>query len=200
MGLLSRLFGSKPSFNDRVFVTHQGKAADLVRHVSTDVKSGNGVVVYHFDDTARWLRDAFQAAGMGFEDVRRPSASAVMDLPASVGAGSVPLVSSNELASAYELVRGEKPPIGRAPIRVHVAERFPTPERDDNVLAFHEVLPKGSEFIAYVSLDEPWLEAIVSDQVRSLMKELGLKDDECLTHSMISSSPTWASGRRRVQT
>lgn len=179
MGVLGRLFGTKPNFIDRVWRTEARKLRDLVERA----REGTCLVVYHFADTGERLRALLDDAGIDYETLTRPGADRLARL------SGVHLLASEEIPDEVKRGLGQRP--GHAvetASHVHLAEHYPIPSRDDEVLNLHTILARGSRFFCYVGLDEPWLEKVIGDSTRTLLDRLGMSDDEPIEHSMVGSA------------
>jgi len=184
VGILSRLFGSKTSFIDRVWTTAERKLDDVVDRVGRDIAAGTpSILVYHFEATGEALEERLRGANVLFENIRTPSTQVLHALDTAAGPSTVPLVSSTEIPASL-------PPQNRpgAPVSVHLAEHFPTPSRDDHVVGLAAILPPKSTFTAYVALDEGWVRDVIGSSVTDIMKQLGMDEDECVTHASIASA------------
>lgn len=187
MGFLKRLFTSKPTFEDRVWQTRELALEDLVRQVAADQRDGavDCLVVYHFPDTEERLGSKL---GPNNQVLSRPGSDVLANLRSRAGS-AVAVLASDEIPE--EVKRGRdsrRRTSGERPCHVHLAEHFPMPYRDDHVLNLGSILPSSSKFFCYVGLDESWLAANLGAEVRPLLDQLGMSDDEPLVHSMIGSA------------
>ena len=74
------------------------------------------------------------------------------------------------------------------PYSLHLVERYPIPEPDDRILAFVTKHWHIAPPTAYVALSEKWLTHLMGDRVTTLLEKMGLKEDECIEHSLILNS------------
>jgi len=179
VGFLSRWFSSKPTLEDRVWKTEALKLEDIVQRAGP----GTCLIVYHFAETGERLRSLLDARGLDYEYLERPSTN---ELERHSGVG---LLDSGHIPE--EIRRGQAKrsmPGDETPCDVHLAEHYPIPGRDDHVLNLHAILPPGSEFHGYVGLDEAWIEKMLGSSTRALLDQLGMKDSEPLSHSMIGGA------------
>lgn len=191
MSFLSRLFGKKPAFEDRVWLTREAKLDDLLGQVRADCEDGSTgcLVVHHFRETGDRLESRFAEAGLGYERLRKPGSDLLENLAERLGPGKLGLLGSGELPDEIQRGRGARSVSGTGtPCRVHLAEHYPIPSRDDHVLELDAILPPGSTFVCYVGLDEPWLGDVLGSSTRALMERLELRGDEPLTHPMIGKA------------
>lgn len=178
-------------------MTERRKLDDLVRRAGED--AGNeGVdclVVYHFRDTGERLRARFHEAGLSCEEIRRPPLHVLADLSGQLGFGTVGLLDSIEAPSEIGGARSAGARVDGRPCRLHLAEHYPIPSRDDAVLALHRFLPPGSELFGYVGLDEPWLRDVLGESARALLERLGMSEDEPIVHPMVGKALRRAQAR-----
>lgn len=189
MGLLSRLFGTKPTFEDRVWRTQALKIDDLARQVASELSDDvvDSLVVYHFDETGDRLQSRLDE--VGYERLNRPGTDALADLHSRVGS-KIALLPSRDIPEEVKRGRDSKryPSVGSKRVcHVHLAEHYPLPYRDDQVRNLHAILPPGSKFFCYVGLDESWFD-FGRDKTLPLLEQMGMSDDEPLIHSMIGSA------------
>ena len=192
MGFLNRLFGKKPTFEERVWLTRELKLEDLTLQAASDRSDDlvDCLVVYHFPDTGDRLQSRLEEIESDYQLLRRPGTEMLENQRTRIGS-TIALLASDEIPE--EVKRGREQgrrssmPTERA-CHVHMAEHFPIPYRDDHVLNLHGILPPHSKFFCYVGLDEPWLDSVLGDSTRTLLQQLGMRDDEPLIHSMIGSA------------
>jgi len=192
MGFLNRLFGNKPTFEDRVWLTRELKLEDLALQAASDRSDDlvDCLVVCHFPETGDRLQVRLGELDADCQLLRRPGTEILENLRTRVGS-TIALLASDEIPE--EVKRGREQtwrsstPTERA-CHVHLAEHFPIPYRDDHVLNLHRILPPKSKFSCYVGLDETWLAFVLGDSTRALLEQLGLSDDDPLIHSMIGNA------------
>jgi hypothetical protein len=70
---------------------------------------------------------------------------------------------------------------------------YPLPQRENSLLEkLSAKLDAGFSMSCWMSFEDPLLRVFGSEQMLTLMEKLGLKDDECMEHTMISKSITRA--------
>jgi hypothetical protein len=69
-------------------------------------------------------------------------------------------------------------------------EHHPGASTESSVIAaIEELFPDGNAAIGfYAGLDEPLMKRFGSDKIIELMKKMGMKDDEAISHSMVTAS------------
>ncbi len=191
MRLLDRLFGKKaPEFTERIWLSTAQKIDDLV----AQVRRGLGVGVYpvavaHFPATQRRLLEAFDKSGIAAHEISSPS-----QFPAELPDGGLPatailVLSSEVIPSAFQRPPLPHPEAARlAPVSVHLAEHYPSPGRDQGVLALAKIWPASLEFACYTALDEPWLVPFGIERTRQIISKLGMDEATVLTHPVLHNA------------
>jgi hypothetical protein len=185
MGLLNRWLGTKPAFEDRVWMTEARKFDDLLAQVGHDASDGSlaVLVVYHFPETGERLRSRLHEADLHYKFLERPGSDTIENL---TGIG---VLYSDEIPEEIKRGLGSRSMYARqTPCHVHLAEHFPISYRDDQVLGLRSILAPDSEYFCYVGLDEAWLEKVMSPSTRALLDQLGMSDSEPLSHTMLRSA------------
>lgn len=65
---------------------------------------------------------------------------------------------------------------------------YPLPTPEANVLNMLSKLGSGISISFWVSLEDPLLKTFGGDRLLTMMETLGVKDDECIEHSLVSKS------------
>lgn len=188
MRLLDRLFGEKaPEFTERMWSTTAQKIDDLVAQVRRCHALGAyPVAVAHFRATQQRLLDAFDKSGIAAHGISSPA-----QFPAELPDGWAPRTAILVLSSETIPPSSQRPPRARpeaarrAPVSVHLAEHYPSPDRDQEVLGLATIWPSPTEFTCYTALDEPWLIPFRVEGVRQLLARLGMDEATVLSHPVL---------------
>lgn len=169
MGLFRMLFGGGPPKNatvepDQIWLTEDAKFNGIRTRLGESSTDGciAVILVSHFTDVAERLQSISDSYS-----------------------GSIPLisVSASELSSriARDLQASEN-----QLIEMIVAERHPLLEEDDRVLKeFAEDLPCKCRVSYHISLEDPLMAVFVNDNVRKMIRMLGMKEDEVIQSNMV---------------
>jgi len=69
------------------------------------------------------------------------------------------------------------------------AEHYPTYSKEESVLnKIDELTGCKAVILFYASLDEPLFKFFGGDNIKNMMIKLGIKEDECIQHSMVTKS------------
>jgi hypothetical protein len=71
-------------------------------------------------------------------------------------------------------------------IEILAAERHPLPSHDQAVLDFAQALPCRCRLVHHLSLEDPVIRAICDEWVESILKKLGLAEDEAIESKMVA--------------
>jgi len=180
---LHKLFAKpQPEFAVRLWLTGEGKFADLADRVQLDSHSGvYPLVVFHFPATGDRLIQTLQDRGVTYR---------LIEAFRDIEAGGVDrwrrvadvLIFNSDLLprSANE----QDAPAGKGDslpgVSVHVGEHYPLAHRDRSVLALDRVWPMPMQFTCYAAMDDPLIERFVSPRFRRVLGWLGVTPDECL--------------------
>lgn len=184
MGILDRWLGrARTAFEDRLWRTEADKWDAVSESASGHLAEGtSGLVVYHFPATGRMLAERLARDGI------RCDAPGVLDVR-TIGSRTGVTVVSSEAIPDPALIAAVAPAGAECEMTVHLCERFPVPHRDERVLSLAPALPSGTAFIAYASLEEPWIRSILAGgSVAELLDRLGMDAGECISHPMVGRS------------
>ena len=191
MGLLGMLFGKKgPEFTERIWLTTGAKLNDLVGRVRAGQERGaNPLVVSHFGATHTALLEALGKTGVTVYNITS-SALFPVNLSEVLRQRRAALVLSSAAIPALvtRAVSAQPKDSTLAPVSVLLAEHYPLPERDLQVLALDKVWPMRLEFACYTGLDEPWLASFGTDRIRDMLPKLGIDKEEMLEHPWLNQS------------
>jgi hypothetical protein len=169
MGLFDFLFGGKQRTNvevvpDRIWMTTEAKFAGLAREAEERSRTETVAIllVSHFPDVLARLEEISgrQAWGVPCQ---------------AVSAGNL----NADLAASLKLDES-------ATIDVIVGERHPLPSVDDRLKEFADQLPCRCRFSHHVSLDDPVIKAFAGDWIKTVLKQLGMTEEEAIESQMVS--------------
>jgi len=190
MGLLDRLFGKGvPEFTERIWSTTAQKFEDFLAQVQRCHALGvYPVTVAHFRATQERLLDAFEKQGIETQRISSPSQFPT-ELPHEWSTGAAIAVLASEAIPSWS----EHPPrahpetVRRTPVSVHLAEHYPLPNGDQEILALERFWSRPIEFTCYTALDEPWLAPFGIERVQQLIAKLGMDGTTVLSHPVLHS-------------
>jgi hypothetical protein len=78
--------------------------------------------------------------------------------------------------------------IGKASLRLLFTGHHPLLAPQERLLNNLHTLTKASTFLFFISLSSPLMEVFGADNIKSIMTKLGIKQDECIEHAMVTKS------------
>lgn len=169
MGLIGRLFGSKRQTKvelvcDRIWMTAEAKFAGLAQEaeVRSRCKTVAVLLVAHFPDVLAKLEEIAHARAW--------------DAPCQAALASD---LKPELAASLKLDES-------ALLDVIVGERHPLPSVDDRLVEFAQELPCRCRFSHHLSLDDALLSVFAGEWVKSVLKQLGMKENSAVESQLVS--------------
>ena len=189
MGLFSSLFGRKPAqFTERIWLNTERKLADLIARMQADRAAGVcPVVIAHFRTTHALLTKVFEQAGIPGHVVS--GAPYPVRIPSEWQSRTVLLLSPEAPVSRETLATYAQPKnMQLPPMAIHLAEHYPLPWRDQQVLDLDQAWPMPLTFTCYTGLNEAWLQPFGVERVTGILKQLKMPDDEVLEHEWLNKS------------
>lgn len=74
------------------------------------------------------------------------------------------------------------------PVWIIVAEHHPRQSFDQGIIEAAETLGCGSDLCFHISLDDPLLKYFGGASLRLLLEKLGLQEDACISHPLVTSA------------
>jgi hypothetical protein len=78
--------------------------------------------------------------------------------------------------------------IGKSPVRFLFTSHYPLIAPEERLLNNLHTLTKTNSFLFFISLSSPLMEVFGADNIKSIMTKLGIKQDECVEHAMVTKS------------
>jgi len=170
MGLLDWLKGPKSNVeevDDFIWVTKAAKGAGVIESVGETLATVDAptvvLVAAHFEDCLAEIRLLLEASGI---DDSRVFVLRADDLQSV----------QNSLAGLADSQR----------VEMIVAERHPLLEHDDALVEFARQCGCRFHIVHHLSLDDPLLKIFAGEWVRSVLQQLGMKEDEAIRSRMVS--------------
>lgn len=170
-------------YPDCYAVSRERLLSELVKSVGNSRQQCSlTLVVCHFVDTFEQVQEYFEAHQISFGILSQKATAAEVGELAVREPGQVWLTLGQMLT-----VTRDMPPIAaKCSFGVIVCERHPDWEIDQQVDKFGRVLPGPTKLGYFSALTDPTIRLAVPDQMVTLLKTLGLDDQELITSSMIT--------------
>ena len=170
---------------DKVWFDGRRKLDGICRDVSEAVTAGsNALILAHFQSTLDAVEASLRA--------RRIEYKSYLPLDfSSLCAGRHSFTASNVWAglASYFQARALSPSEkSHSSLSILLAEHHPLASRDRAVMDAAGSVPCSAQVIFHSSLRDPILEHFGGDRLRSLMKQLGMDEHECISSPVISTA------------
>lgn len=177
---------------DSVWFSGAAKLAGLCKRAENLTAEGQVLVLAHFPATL----DALEAQLQQRRGVERAgSAGDVAGWLALPEAGAVGLAMVKELPEDGLELLGQ----ATGHVSFMVAERHPLRAQDDRVERLAGRLPYSSSVQFHLALDDSLLERFLDERVKGLLGQLGMSEDESISHSAVSGAVESAQKRLALQ-
>jgi hypothetical protein len=181
MGLIDWFSGRRRDVvaPDSVWLTAAARLSGLCRRVDREAHEAQVLVLAHFPETLGQVVDALR----GRTDVQRADTQAIVaSTLASPRAGAVCLALVRDLPEQPPAIFGQR----TTPVSMLVAERHPLRAEDDKARRLAAALPYPCTVRFHLSLDDPLLERFGGERLKPLLDQLGMNEEEELSHPTIT--------------
>lgn len=166
--------------DDKVWYDEARKLEQLCLRVSDVCNSGQSLLLLsHFesglDSIARLLREK----GTGHK--RSPLNIAELD---ASGQAKVWLSHARTFHTENKMTSAT----AKVSLEIIVAEHHPMQTRDQEVINTAASLECDATLTFYFSLDDPLMKYFGSDSIKTLFQRLGMEQDECISHPLVTRS------------
>lgn len=167
---------------DKTFLTKAAKLSNLRKDIQNEfAKSKYVILLGFFKKSQEEIKQELSTAGIPFTEIREGDVLMGMQLKPLL------LVQPFFFDRVFELNQWlQAQALGR--IKIFFAEHYPLYQTEQNLLKKLEEMQPAPELIFYNALEEPLYTFFGGDQITRLIKTLGLKEDEALSHSLIDKS------------
>jgi len=185
------IFGKKKKMvreDDRVWATTALKLNGIGDEILKEMDSHSLVLlVAHFQKTLKELQESIRS-----RNLKGKLLEATSDFdPDKLGREGVKVaILDSEIIRDYKNLDFQSGAKGSPSkkIRVVVAEHYPIPERDADVIFYASSLPYSTILCFHIALDEPLMRLFGAERVVGLLKKLGWDEKESITHPMVTSA------------
>jgi hypothetical protein len=140
------------------------------------------IVISFFDDAAEEVKDYFKKQGVPYFDWKIES----------FGESNDQNVVYCTQADEIEHLLKNNSRIAKLPLCFLLTGHHPIIATEDRLLNSIHALTSASSFLFFLSFNSPLMEVFGVDKMKSLMQTMGMKQDECVEHAMITKSITRA--------
>ena len=189
MGLFD-LFSKPKTFeklDDAIWLTHAAKQVGILREIEERLGEDDRVlVVAHFSATLEEACEVFRQTNIPFEQEQHKWDSRDISRLIQHNESHPFVVLAESLPDTFPGGRQNLVDESAPVVSVMVLERHLLSSQDDHVTRFAQSLPGRSRLRFFQSLEDPLIQVFVGDGIRNTLERLGLQQDECIEHRMIS--------------
>ena len=173
-----------PAYDDKVWINNDRKLDGICRDVLLAQDNGlNVLVVAHFDKSLTSFAATLRERAIDFQSFLAFDSKSLCEINPSDKAGKVRLaLSSYFQADRFAAERRSE----RVALRTLVIEHHPLAVRDDSLLSSLSALDCLSEISFHSALTDPLLSHFGGEKIEGLLRRLGLAEEECVSHELIS--------------
>ncbi|HWN09658.1 MAG TPA: hypothetical protein VNO50_10380 [Pyrinomonadaceae bacterium] len=166
--------------DDKVWYDEARKLEQICLHVSDVSNRGQSLLLLsHFESALGFLSRVLREKGIEHE-------RSALNL-AELGAGrpaKVWLSHARAFSTAIQLTSTDE----KSSLDIIVAEHHPMHSRDRELIASAADLDCDASLTFYFSLDDPLMKYFGSDSIKTLFQRLGMAQDECISHPLVSKA------------
>jgi hypothetical protein len=173
------------TYEDKVWTDEARKLEGIRRDVGEARGEGvNVLVVAHFENMLAAVAKKLRDGSVEFRTYSSGDPSALCAPTGGGGAAAVWVSLASHLWAGAGAADARRPE--EVTLRVLVAEHHPLLSKDEALLGALGRLPCRGRVVFHAALNDALLARVVGEGTLGLLKTLGLSDEECLSHPLIS--------------
>jgi len=191
MGLFSFLKSDKPVYTDKVWKTRAVAMKGMITEALKAITQNQVPVIFcYFEDTITEVIAFLTSTGVPHFHLTNDS------IGEASGKNNVVLVCDASLISSSSGLTGLLRTISSGgKIQFLFIGHYPLPAKENKILEKLSSYP-SAEITFCSSIDDPSFEPFGADRIVAILDQLGLKEDECIEHSMVSKA--MANAREKI--
>lgn len=191
MGLFSFLKSDKPAYTDKVWKTRAVAIRGMITEALKVITQHQVPVVFcYFEDTITEVIAFLRSTGVPHFHLTNDS------IGEASGKNNVVLVCDASLISSSSGLMGLLSTISsRGKVQFLFSGHYPLPAKENKIIEKLSAYP-CAEITFCSSIDDPSFEPFGADRIIAILDQLGLKEDECIEHSMVSKA--MANAREKI--
>lgn len=184
MGLFSFLKSDKPVYIDKVWKTRSVAIKGMITETLIAIKQNQVPVVFcYFEETLSEIISFLTTAGVPYFHLNNDSlgeASSQNDVVFVCDASLLNL--SSGLTGLLNAISAKRK------VQFLFAGHYPLPSKENKIIGKLSSSYPQSTIMFCSSIDDPSFEPFGADRIMSVLDQLGLKEDECIDHAMVSKA------------
>ena len=184
MGLFSFFASGKPAYTDKVWKTKDVAMKGMITEALKSITQNQVPVVFcYFDDKVTEVISFLTTAGVPYFHLTDNTIELASSQNNVILVGNTCLLdSSNRLARFFQLVSKTSKP------HFLFAGHYPLPSKENKVIEKLSTSFPVSSLTFCSSIDDPSFELFGADRIMMLLDNLGMEEEECIEHAMVSKA------------
>jgi hypothetical protein len=195
MGLFSFLKSDKPVYVDKVWKTRPVAMKGMITEALKSITQHQIPIVFcYFENTITEVISFLSTAGVPYFHLTNDS------FGEASGQSNVVFVCDASLISSSTGLTGWLHTLSiKNKIQFLFAGHYPLPAKENKIIEkLSSSYPQGA--ITFCSaIDDPSFEPFGADRIMSVLDQMGLKEDECIEHAMVSKAMANAERKLKVK-
>lgn len=173
------------SYEDKVWFNGDRRLDAICQEV-LDAKrdQSNALILAHFKSTLARVEERLRSRSVEYRSYLPLDFSSLCFRDHEGGSTSVWV----GLASYFQARSLSPVDQSRSSLRILIAEHHPMVSRDQAILNAAASLFCKAQVVFHIALTDPLLNHFGGDRIRGLMKQLGMEEQDCLSHPVISTA------------
>ena len=171
--------------DDVFWLQDSARVGGVIAAASQALQSGSHVlVVTHIPRRVEHMADAATRAGLALDGI--PSPMTAVELSGRMRAQPAPcifLTLASMLSPSLHRTESQRP----QNVIVLVADRYPLRTQDDAIVSFAESL-HAAQIVFHSCIKDPLFAVFRGDQTEKILRAMGMKDNDPLSHPMLARS------------
>ncbi len=193
MSLFSFLKSDKPVYADKVWKTRPVAMKGMITEALKSITQNQVPIVFsYFEDTITEVISFLATAGVPYFQLTNDS------LGEASGQSKVVFVCDASLIASSSGLAGFLNALSaKHKIQFLFAGHYPLPTKENKIIEKLSSSYPQSPITFCSSIDDPSFEPFGADRIMSVLDQMGLKEDECIEHAMVSKA--MANAREKIE-
>jgi len=184
MGLFSFLKSDKLAYTDKVWKTRPVAIKGMIMEALGSIRQGQVPIVFcYFDDTITEVISFLEQSGVPYFNLKNET------YHEAAGQHKVVFIGhASQVLSSQSLIGFLRTISTSTQIQFLFSGHYPLPSKEKKILDKLNALFPQAPIIFCSSIDDPSFELFGADRITDLLEKLGMKEDECIEHSLVTKS------------
>lgn len=192
MGLFSFLKSDKPVYADKVWKTRPVAMKGMITEALKSITQNQAPIVFsYFEDTITEVISFLATAGVPYFQLTNDSLGEASGQSKVVFVCDASLIASSSGAGFLNAL------FAKHRIQFLFAGHYPLPTKENKIIEKLSSSYPQSPITFCSAIDDPSFKPFGADRIMSVLDQMGLKEDECIEHAMVSKA--MANARAKIE-